>query len=415
MKLVKGIILLISVVFITACSTTETSTTQADEKLIEEEWSEIESLAEGTEVRIFMWGGDEGINRYMDDWVAPSLKEEYGVNLVRIPMDTQEILQKLLTEKRAGTDTGTVDIFWLNGKNFKNAKDNDLIWNSFTDKLPNYQAFVDTEGLDSNYDFGTPVEGLEAPWGKVQFVFKYDSEQVETPPTNFTELKEWMKENPGKFTYPEPTDFTGNVFLRHLLYETIGGPEPLLEKGFDEEFVNEQAKQMWSYLTEIEPYLWRHGETYPQSLTDLDRLYSQGEVWMTMGYNEARAESLIQDGTFPESTKTFVLESGSIGNTHFLSIPFNSPNKAGALAAINYMLSPEAQLAKMDPSMWGENMALDPTKLTEEHAQWLAEVNRGASVLPAETLQEHLLPEVDVQYVEWIKEKWLHEVVQSRQ
>lgn len=413
MKLLKGMILLLTIFFITACSTNEKSTA-VEEELLDKEWSEIEALAEGTDVQIFMWGGDEGINRYMDDWVAPILQEEYGVTLVRTPMDTHEILQKLLTEKRAGKDAGTIDIFWLNGENFKNAKDNALLWGSFTDKLPNYQKFVNTEGLDVNYDFGTPVEGLEAPWGKVQFVFKYDSEKIETPPENFTELKAWTKENPGKFTYPEPNDFTGNVFLRHLLFESIGGPEPLLERGFDEDFVNEQSQEMWTYLNKIEPYLWREGKTYPQSLTDLDRLYSQGEVWMTMGYNEGRAESLIQDGTFPKSTKTFVFESGSIGNTHFLSIPFNSPNKGGALVAINFMLSPEAQLAKMDSSMWGENMALDATKLAEEHAKQLSAINRGASVLPAETLQEHLLPEVDVQYVGWIKEKWLNEVVQSR-
>lgn len=403
----------LTIVITAGCNFQETSSDEESESIIDEDWGIIEELAEGTEVRIFMWGGDAGINQYMDEWVAPHLIDEYGVKLVRTPMDTQEILQKLMTEKKANKTDGTIDIFWVNGENFKNAKENDLLWDSFAPKLPNYQSYIDRDSLDVNFDFGTPVEGLEAPWGRTQFVFQYDATKVPNPPTTFIELKEWMIENPGRFTYPEANDFTGNAFIRHLFYESVGDVDLLLDRGYDEELAKTHSHQVWSYLNEIKPYLWRKGETYPQSIADLDRLYSQGEVWLTMGYNEARAVSLIENGIFPETTETFVLQSGSIGNAHFLSIPFNSPNKAGALVAVNYMLSPKAQLAKMDPIMWGENMALDPLKLSEQYQQQLAALDRGKSVLPAEILQKHLLPEVDTRYVEWLKENWLHEVVQS--
>ena len=58
--------------------------------------------------------------------------------------------------------------------------------------------------------------------------------------------------------------------------------------------------------------------------------FGQEEIWISMGYNEARAESLVKKGIYPEGTKPFLLEdAGSIGNTHFLSVPFNSPNQAG--------------------------------------------------------------------------------------
>lgn len=400
----------IFILLIAGCSQAKPNDNTA---ILVENWNEIEATAKETEVRIFMWGGDEGINRYMDEWVAPNLKERYGIKLVRTPMDTHEILQKLMTEKKANKTNGTIDIFWLNGDNFKNAKENDLLLGSFTAKLPNYQEYVDETSLDVKYDFGFPVEGMEAPWGKVQFVFQYDKAKVPTPPTSFAELKAWIKETPGKFTYPEPSDFSGNAFLRHLFYENVGNIQLLLEKGYDEEFAKANSENMWAYLNEIEPYLWRKGETYPQSLADLDRLYSQGEVWMTMGYNEARAVSMIETGVFPPTTESFILESGSIGNTHFLTIPFNSPNPAGAIVAINYLLSPDAQIAKMDPSMWGESIALDTVKLSKDDQERLSAIDRGKSVLPAELLQKHLLPEVDAGYVDWIKETWLHEVVQS--
>lgn len=379
------------------------------EFVVEKSWQEIESLAKGTEVRMFMWGGDQNVNRYMDDWVAPRLKEKYGLNFVRVPMDAPDFMQKLTTEKKANVTEGSMDIIWINGENFKNAKDAKLLSQPFVSKLPNYQSFVDQKSPNVTYDFGTPVEGLEAPWGKVQFVFLYDSAKIPTPPKNFQELATWAKNNPGKFTYPDPADFTGNAFLRHLLYEMVGA-ENLLKKEQSPKKALANAKDMWNYLIDLKPYLWKKGQTYPQALSQLDQLYSQGEVWFTMGYNEARAEALIKQGVFPKTTKSLILETGSIGNTHFLAIPYNSPNMAGAMVAINYLLSPEAQLAKLDPSGWGDNTVLDINKLPQSNKKQLLEIERGASVLAPETLQKALLPEVSPDYVNLVKEKWFSEV-----
>ncbi|MCA1320935.1 ABC transporter substrate-binding protein [Bacillus tianshenii] len=406
----KLALLMITVLILAACQSE--SSERADE-LLQKDWSEIEESAKGTTVRMYMWGGDDGINRYMDEFVAPRLKEAHDITLERVPMDTNEILQKLFNEKKAGKEKGTIDVIWINGENFKNAKDNELLIGPFTEKLPNVQKYVDSESLDIQYDFGTEVEGMEAPWGKVQFVYFYDEEKIADPPKSFGELKAWVKENPGRFTYPEAADFTGNAFLRHLLYEEVASPDELLESGYNEDLLESGEENLWSYLRDIKPYLWREGKTYPSDLTELDRLYNQGEVWMTFGYNEARAESLIKNGNFPKSTKSFIMDSGSIGNTHFLAVPFNSPNKAGAMASINYLLSPEAQLMKYDSTYWGENIALDPTKLSEEDRAKLESMDRGDSVLPPDVLAEKNLPEVDAKYVNWIKEHWINEVVKT--
>lgn len=408
--IVTGVVLIM--VLLAACTGKEVAQDQATGDILHKGWSEIEALAEGKEVNIFMWGGDDGINQYIDEMVAPRLKEEYSITLKRTPMDTGDILQKLLTEKRAGQDKGTMDIIWINGDNFRNAKENELLYTHFTKYLPNIQAYVDSENIHVHYDQGTEIEGLEAPWGSAQFTFFYDQEHIVSPPKTFSDLKSWMKENPGKFTYPNPNDFTGNGFLAHLLYESVGDPQTLLDLGYDEDYVNENAQDMWTYLNEIKPYLWREGDTYPESLEQLDQLYSQGDIWMTMGFNEARAESLIQNGVFSEKTRSFVLETGSIGSVHYLSIPFNSPEPAATLVAINFMLSPEAQLAKMDPAMWGESMVLDPNRLSEEDRQTLESIDRGSSVLSTDTLSESLVPEIDASYKKWIRESWMREVVQ---
>lgn len=406
-------LMLVLVFMLTGCTPAkQAEPEQSTKDVLELEWSEVEQVAKGSQVKIFMWGGDQAVNRYIDQWVAPKLKAQYGIKLVRTPMNAPEFMQKLSTEKQAELAQGTMDLLWLNGENFKNAKANQLLAPAFVQGLPNYQKYVDAEALDVQYDFGTPVDGLEAPWGKVQFVSLYDSAKVTNPPRSFAELADWVKANPGKFTYPDPADFSGNAFLRHLMYEVVG-KDTLVGKKFDPQFAETATKPMWDYLRQIKPYLWRQGETYPQDLTQLDQKFNQGEVWFSMGYNEARAEALIKQGVLPKSTKSFIMEPGSIGNTHFLTIPYNSPNRAGAMVAINFMLSPEAQLAKMNPEWWGENTVLDPAKLIDADQAKLAKLNRGATVLPSAELKQAILPEVDPGYVTWIKEKWMREVVQT--
>ncbi|MBM7702432.1 ABC transporter substrate-binding protein [Metabacillus iocasae] len=373
----------------------------SNKELLKKEWNEIESLAEGSEVNLFMWGGDPNINQYIDEWVAPRLKEEHDITLNRQPVDTPTFMQKLLTEKKAGKQEGSIDVMWINGENFKLAKEEELLYGSFAEKLPSYK-YVDKESGFTEEDAGTSIDGLEAPWGKVQFVLYYDSAKVKNPPKTMKQLSAWVKENPGLFTYPNPTDFTGNAFLRQFVYEQNQTPSGDVEK---------DTAHIWSFLTEIEPYLWRKGNTYPESLEQLDQLYSRGEVQFTFGFNEARAESLIKNGMFPATTQSYVLDAGSIGNAHYLSIPFNVKNPAGAMVAVHFLQSPEAQLAKLQPENWGEGTVVSSDSLEDEMKAAFLDVDRGDSVLPAEELEKAFKPDLDASYIEYIKEKWKGEVL----
>jgi putative spermidine/putrescine transport system substrate-binding protein len=215
--------------------------------LLKSTWSEATQQAKGTTVSIYMWGGSDSINRYMDEWVAPRLKKETGVTLKRVPInDTKDIINKLWTEKQAGKERGSVDIIWINGENFKTAKDQGLLWGPFAEKLPNVQRYIDMKSADIRLDFGEETNNLEAPWGKAQFVFVYDQNKVQNPPKSMKELKEWIKKNPGKFTYPAPPDFTGSAFIRQALYETAGGYQQVLS--VDEKGLDQKSSELWTFL-----------------------------------------------------------------------------------------------------------------------------------------------------------------------
>lgn len=381
--------------------------------LIDAEWETVLAEADGQTVNMHMWGGSETINNYMDTFVAPKLKEAYNVTLNRVPItDAKDMINKLLSEKEAGKDEGAIDVFWINGENFKRSKEQELLWGSFAESLPNYNAFINADAQDMQYDFGEAVEGLEVPWGKAQFVFIYDAAKVDVPPQSFEEIKEWAMANPGQFTYPAPPDFTGSAFIRHGLYETTGGYQQYLET-MDMQSLNEKAQPLYAFLNDLEPYLWRQGETYPESSAKLDQLFAGGEVAFTMNYNSVHASNMIKAGTFPETARSFVLDQGTLSNTHYLSIPYNTAHKAGAMVVINYLISPEAQIAKLDPDYWGDETVLDVSKLSEADRQAMEAMDLGEATLPREILAAHRVPEITAEYVNELENGWYEQVVKE--
>ena len=69
----------------------------------EETWDTIVSKAQGQTVDWFMWGGSPSVNGYVNGYVAPQVKELYGITLRQVPVtDIAEVVSKLVVEKQAG-------------------------------------------------------------------------------------------------------------------------------------------------------------------------------------------------------------------------------------------------------------------------------------------------------------------------
>ncbi|WP_430535170.1 ABC transporter substrate-binding protein [Listeria rocourtiae] len=322
------------------------------------DFTQLEKDAKGQTVNFYMWGGDKNINTYIDDFVAPKLKDEQDITLKRVSMDTVKFIQKLSSEKQAGKKSGSVDVIWINGQNFKTAKEQGLLYGKITDQIPNVAQFVDPLLMEK--DAGNAIDKMEAPWGKTSFVFQYNEDKVAKPPVNLTELTAWVKAHPGRFTYPDVADFTGDAFVRQVIYAQNPGKE------FTKAPTKADREKAYSYLESIAPYLWREGKTYPKTLQELDQLYAQGQVDFTMGFNERRALPFIKDGTFPASTRTFALDNGALTNAHYLSVAFNTRQPAASLVVINYLLSEEAQAEKLKTAVWGDGTTLLMNKMTRD-------------------------------------------------
>ncbi len=375
----------------------------------ERPFSEIEGVARGTTVNFFMYGGDDATNAYVDEYVAPRLTEEYGVTLERTPVeDIAEVVNKLLNERQAGEDEGTVDLIWINGENFATGADANLWFGPWSEQIPNAR-YVDWESEEIAQDFGYPVEGREAPWGKAQFVMVYDSEKVPDPPKNPEELLAWVEENPGKFTYPAPPDFTANAFIEQMFYGLSGDPEYYQQSDLDQAVFDEQAPKLYEFLNEIKPNLWRGGETYPESSAKLDELYQNGEVLLTMSYIPQSAQRQVDKGIFSENTRSYLLDYGTLANTHYVAIPFNATNKEGAQVVANLLEDPEAQIEKQKPSGWGDLTALEIDRVPEDLREQFAEPS-GPATLPLEILRGNRLPEARSEWLLALEEGWREEV-----
>ena len=374
---------------------------------LSESYGSIEDAAENTEVSFYMWGGDDRINAWIDGFVSDNLRERHGITLKRVPMDASVFINKLLAEKEAGRSEGVIDLIWINGENFKRAKENGLLYGAVAEKVPNLQ-YVDPEEIE--YDFGYPVEGHEIPYGKAQFVFEYDTARYDSHPNSFATLRDWVKRHPSRFTYPQPPDFTGSAFVRQVLYAVSGGHEQYLG-AYDEGIIRENEDALWDYLNELRPHLWQNGEDYPQDKARLDLLFERGEVGINMDYNPLAASGKVLSGRYPDTVRTFVMEEGAISNIHFVTVPFNAPNVPGALTVANFLLSPEAQLSKNDPENWGDLTVLDPERLSEEWRERFAGLDFGPAALPIERLSETAVPEISSGYVEYIEKRWEEEIL----
>jgi putative thiamine transport system substrate-binding protein len=95
---------------------------------------------------------------------------------------------------------------------------------------------------------------------------------------------------------------------------------------------------------------------------------------------------------------------GTIGNTHFVAIPYNAPSKAGAQVVANFLLSPAAQARKADIDVWGDPTVLDVARLpAADRARFQSAPHAGQVLQSAPALAEPHASWVDALEKEWTR------------
>lgn len=372
------------------------------------DFDKILEEAKGSTVSFYGWGGDEDRNKWLNQTVAPFLKEKHGITLEVVGMDIDNILAKLTGEKQAGLKKGTIDMIWINGENFYSAKENDLLFGPFAEQLPNFKKYIDDEDPEVKYDFGFPIEGYEVPYGKAQMVFINDAAITKETPKNATELMDYAKKYKGKVTYPASNDFIGSAFIRTLIYDIVGH-EQFLNIEPDKEVIKKTIEPALNYLRKLNKYLWNQGKTFPSTSGEVNNMFEDGELVMTMSYSPFAAALGIEKGKYNPTVQTFIFEKGTVGNTNYIAIANNSPNKAAAMVSINEIISAEVQATQLEELKSLSVISYD--KLTTEEKVRFENISIGKGILSQDELFSKRLPEMPANVIPIIEQIWLEEVV----
>ena len=80
---------------------------------------------------------------------------------------------------------------------------------------------------------------------------------------------------------------------------------------------------------------------------------------------------------------------------------------------MNFLLSPEAQLNKADPSVWGEYTALDIASLPDDVKAGFAALPQHPSVIAQADLSPLAMPELQAAWVSEIEKGWVTSVAKQ--
>ena len=366
---------------------------------------QMEQAAKGQTVYFNAWGGSPNINSYIG-WVAEQVKARYGITLEHVKLtDTAEAVSRILAEKVAGKNTGgSVDLIWVNGENFATLSREGLLrTDEWAFDLPAFEL-TDPEALPGLVtDFALPTEGRESPWGRAQLVFGYDSAYLASPPRSAAALKDWIKANPGRFSYPRPPDFTGSSFLKQILLETTDDIARFQTPPSDD--ADQHLAPLFDWLDEVTPSLWRGGKTYPANYTEMVRLLGDGEVTIAFAFNPAEFSNAISQQILPDTVRSYIHEQGTLANIHFVAIPFNASAQEGAMLVADFLLSFDAQLRKANSEIWGDPTVLSFAKFNDQQKQQFNALPRGVASLS----EAELSPALAEPHPDWmtlIEQKW---------
>ncbi len=364
-------------------------------------WDSVLAQARGSTVTWRMWRGDPSINAFIDQWVAPRLLERFGITLEVVPGQGPGMVNLLVTEREAGA-RGSSDLLWINGATFASLRREDLLLGPWADRLPNAR-YIDTASVIIARDFEQDPGGYESPWGQVEYALIYDSARVPDPPRSVAELGAWIDAHPGRFTHDQ--SFSGMTFLKILMYALGGGVERF-QGGFDSTAYAAGRDSVLGWVTRHRAGFWRLGATYPAGVAELHRLFANGEIDFSMSNNENEVISKVRQGILPATARPLLLRDGMLANAHYLGIPVNARNPAGAMVVADFLLSPEAQLEKLRPEVWADGSVLDVSRLPEPWRGRFAAQARDPHALSPDSLRRYARPEVDPEYHERLTDDW---------
>jgi len=182
------------------------------------------------------------------------------------------------------------------------------------------------------------------PYRGTTVVFAYDSAKLPNPPQTWDELTEWIKANPGRFTYNDPdTGGAGGSFLTCALYRLIDDPDAFTNAS-DTKYQG-MVDAGFAWLEEIHPYTYTSGGhiQYPVKNQGSLDLLASGEAWLIPAWADNVLKGL-SEGTLPSTVKMYQMSDLSLTGTDVdIGICAKTPYADECYDFINFVISAEGQ------------------------------------------------------------------------
>jgi putative spermidine/putrescine transport system substrate-binding protein len=400
----KKIFLVVILVFVlTSCSTDSVEVVPNNE-ITTEQWNRLLDSSEGTIVNLLYYSKEEPVIEWLKNDFTKDLSIKYGIDLRLQFMELSKI-ENLLLDSKSNEENHDYDIVYISDDGFKALKENGLLYPDVLKKLPNYYTNINHEAYSVNYDEGIPVEFMEVPIFKNQLVFIHNEDIIYETPSTFDEFKELAVDNREKITYPHPSTEAGLAFILSAIASKVD-VEALNRASDNKEEIYDIVKPGLDYLEDLDGYLYNAGESYPNSIEQMDELYVNGDLLFTMTMDFNKATEKIDEETFMRASNTFVIDDGTTGFIDYFAVPALADNKAGALVVINDIISGETQSNIYGNFEMNKLPIVDQNNMPNEALSHLKAVDIKYTSIRFDELSDYFVPEIRSDVREVIVELW---------
>lgn len=358
------------------------------------QWRLVEESAFDSQVVMYVSDLDEKQVNWLNNEFKTYLKESKKIDLVVETLDFERTIQKLKSDKLNQVLIGQMDLIVLPEDGFKRGYDNGLWYGPFTSDMPLLKNYVDLKNLNFQFEEGLAASGRTLPFAQEQLVMVYDRDVFFDAPTNWTAFFEAVKEYRGTFTYPDPRlSRIGEAFvLSYLLHDQH--LEDYMKAPMDKAFLEKNLKGKLQKLADLKPFMYEKGEKYPQSVAELDQLFSDGKLLfsMTMDYNHTTKK--LADYQYPEGAYSYVFDEGTLSYNKNMTIAHNAPNKSGAMVVLQALLEGDMQASQYDPKKVGALPMYTPGVTAEEHMKKVEAVRLKPTSVKAKELLSKQISEI---------------------
>jgi putative spermidine/putrescine transport system substrate-binding protein len=199
-----------------------------------------------------------------------------------------------------------------------------------------------------NADLLVPVKGAAIPYRGSSVVLAYNSDKVKSPPKTLSALLDWIRANPGKFTYNSPNSGGSGYSFAETVVDSLLTPAILkqMDQGYDPP-LQSNWKPGLDLLHSLNKYMYGNG-VYPNGNAAVLQLLGQGQISVAPVWSDQSLTALKTGQLGPNIKLTQISNPSFTGGAAYLAVPKTAKHKKVLYKFVNYILSPAAQQMIVD-------------------------------------------------------------------